>query len=195
MLLKWGLGIGLICLTTFGCFGQNPSLQNTEETTKSTKPSKVRVKNPKKALYYSLILPGAGDIYNKRYWKLPLVYGGIAGVAYGIQWNTRLYNRFQTALSLKRQGLEHEFSNTSLDNVTALENRRNFYDKNRQLSYIGMVGVYGLQAIWAFVDAHLKDFDMDEDISFIRLKPNLDVYGPTGEPIYGIGISISLNGR
>ncbi len=149
---------------------------------------------PKTALYLSLALPGAGQAYNKRWWKLPLVYGAIGGVIYAIDYNTRNYNQFKDALNLKRQDMPHAFTGTFLDNERALLVRRNYFDKNRQLSYIGLVAVYGLQAIEAFVDAHLKNFDIDEDIS-IRIKPTIDTFDPTGEPVLGVGVSIPLYGR
>ena len=194
--MKWTLFISFL-FGVFSLFGQNQSETILLDSLSSSveKPIKVKVKNPKKALFLSLALPGAGDVYNKRWWKLPLVYGGIGGVIYGIDWNTKQFNRFKTALNLKRQGEVHEFTDTRLDDETALRNLRDSFDKNKQLSYIGLVAVHGLQAIWAFVDAHLKDFDIDEDISSIRIKPSLDIYDPTGEPIYGVGISIPLSGR
>ena len=121
--------------------------------------------NPKKAALLSLGLPGAGQLYNRRWWKLPLVYGAFGGIIYAIDFNQGLYQRFRDALELQLSGQEHEFSGTVIDSATALRSLRDQYDRNTQLSFIGTVILYGLVAIEAFVDSHLLGFDIDEDLS------------------------------
>ncbi len=147
---------------------------------------------PKKAMILSLALPGAGQIYNKRWWKVPLVYGALGGMYAVIDFNQSRYRRFRTALDLKRAGMEHEFSNTRIDNEQSLLTLRNGYDKNTQMSYFAFILVYTLQALEAFVDAHLKNFDMDDDLS-IRLKPTIDLAPGARQPVMGIGLTIPLN--
>ena len=122
----------------------------------------------------------------------PLVYGAIGGVVYSIDYNTRQYKRLRDALVLKRMDEEHEFTGTSIDNVRSLQNLRDSFDKNRQLSYIGLVVVYALQAIEAFVDGHLQNFDTDEDISF-KVRPTFEIQTDLGAPVYGLGLQIPLN--
>ncbi len=126
---------------------------------------------PKRALLYSII-PGGGQIYNRRWWKLPVVYGAFAGIIAAVEDNARNYQRFNTAYQLKLDELPHEFSGTRLDNTASLRNLRDGYDKNRQTSYVLVVAVYAMQGIEAFVDAHLRDFDIDDDLSF-RVQPKL----------------------
>ena len=147
---------------------------------------------PKKALIYSLVLPGLGQAYNRRWWKLPLVYGALGGVIYSIDFNTKQYNRLNTALNLKRQDMEHEFTGTTIDSETSLKNIRDDFDKNRQLSYIGLVVVYALQSIEAFVDAHLQNFDMDDDLSFKGIKPHFDYHLPINQPVMGLQFTLPL---
>ena len=120
--------------------------------------------NPYRAGVYSLILPSAGQIYNKRYWKLPLVWGGFAGLVYAVRYNKREYNRFNEAYGAEIAGEPHEFE---LFNVTAdaLRRQRNSFDKNLQTSYVGFVAMYALTALDAYVDAHLKNFDISDDLS------------------------------
>ena len=117
--------------------------------------------NPNKAAILSFALPGAGQAYNKRWWKLPLVYGAFAGMFYAIDFNQGLYRRFRDAL----RGL------------------RDQYDRNTQLSYIGTVLLYGIVAVEAFVDAHLLQFDIDEDLS-MQIAPQVvplpDEFGSAG---------------
>lgn len=150
--------------------------------------------NPKRAALFSLIIPGAGQLYNKRWWKVPLVYGALTGMVLVIDYNQSLYRRLRTALDLKRKGEEHEFSGTSIDNLSSLRSLRDSYDKNTQTAYVGMVLVYTLQAMEAFVDAHLKGFNVDDDLG-LKVRPNIDIIAPTGQPVMGIGVSIPLHGR
>ena len=147
---------------------------------------------PKKALLYSLVIPGSGQVYSGRWWKLPLVYGALGGVVYAIDYNTSQYRRLRNALNLKRDDQPHEFSNTGIDNEQSLRNLRDQFDKNRQMSYVGLVVVHALQAVEAFVDAHLQNFDSDEDLS-LRIRPEFDVT-PFGQPSLGIGLRLPLSG-
>ncbi len=149
--------------------------------------------NPKKALLWSVV-PGGGQIYNRRWWKLPLVYGAFVGIGYAIDYNQSRYRRLKTALDLKRQDMEHEFTGTTLDDVDRLRVLRDEYDKNTQLSYVGIVFVYALQTVEAFVDAHLRNFDMDEDLG-MRFKPYFDQQDVMGQPLYGVTLCIPLNAR
>jgi len=146
--------------------------------------------NPKKALLWAII-PGGGQIYNKSWIKIPFVYGGFFGMYKTIEYNQSRYRRLRDALDAKRKGEEHEFSGTAYDNENTLYVLRNQFDKSTQLSYIGMVAVYFLQGLDAFVTAHLNNFDIDEDISY-KIKPALQTLS-TGETVVGIGVNINLN--
>lgn len=148
--------------------------------------------NPKKAAILSGIIPGAGQAYNKRWWKVPLVYGAMGGMVYLIDFNQSRYRRLRSALVKERAGEEHEFTGTSIGNERSLLSLRNRFDKNTQLSYIGFVFVYMLQSIEAFVDGHLKEFDIEEDLTF-KVRPKLDFSPIANQPVIGLGLSIPLN--
>lgn len=154
----------------------------------------VKVKKPypvpKKAALFAII-PGGGQIYNKRWWKLPFVYGAFGGLIYSIDYNQGRYRRLRDALDLKRMDMEHEFTGTGIDNEQTLRSLRDQFDKNTQLSYIGLVFVYLLQSMEAYVDAHLKNFDVSDDLS-LKLKPQMEVIPALGQPVLGIGLSIDL---
>ncbi|MCB9081362.1 MAG: hypothetical protein H6555_06585 [Lewinellaceae bacterium] len=157
----------------------------------SLPPVVVKVKTPpipKRAAYYSLVLPGAGQVYNGHWWKVPFVYGALGGVAYSVHYNQSRYRRLKTALELQLQGLPHEFTG-QIDSPTTLRSLRDQYDKNTQLSYIGTVVVYAIIAVEAFVDAHLQNFDIDDDLS-LRLQPNLGTHPATGQFSAGVGVVI-----
>lgn len=151
---------------------------------------KRRPPNPKTSALLSLALPGLGQAYNRRWWKLPFVYAAVGGMVYLVDQNQTNYRRLRDALELKRNDEPHEFSGTSIDNVNSLRNLRDSYDKNTQLSYIGLVFVYLLQSIEAFVDAHLLNFDIEDDLS-LRLKPTLESTS-YNQALVGIGISLNI---
>lgn len=146
--------------------------------------------NPKKALLLSLAVPGGGQIYNKRWWKLPFVYGAYTGLVLAIDFNTYNYRRFRDAYIAELAKQPHEFSNTGLD-ANDLRRIRDGYDKNKQLSYIGLFAVHLVQTAEAFVDCHLKTFDVSEDLS-LKIRPTMNAL-PTGTPFFGIGLSLGLS--
>jgi len=139
------------------------------------------VHSPKKAAIYSAILPGLGQAYNKKYWKIPLVYIGFGAIVYFIDWNNENYHFNRTAYDHltddnpdTNKYLEIEaIKNYDLDNPSHLANfedgllkRKDYYRRNRDLLFISMVGFYGLNIIDASVDAHLFNFDISDDLTF-----------------------------
>lgn len=149
--------------------------------------------NPKKAALLSLVIPGAGQVYNKGLWyvKVPIIYAGLGGMVYLIDFNQTQYRRFRDALQLKLQNQPHEFTSTQLDNERSLRILRDSYDKNRQLSYVGIVAVYALQSVEAFVDSHLNTFDINDDLG-LQIKPNFDTDMMTGQPAIGVGVVLKF---
>jgi hypothetical protein len=130
---------------------------------------KNRLPVPKRALLYSFALPGAGQVYNGRWWKAPFAIGAVGTAVYFVQSNTNLYRDLKEALELELQGKMHQFSKFNLG-VNGLRANRDKYDRYRQLSYVAVVATYGLVAVEAFVDAHLQNFDISEDLSW-KIKP------------------------
>lgn len=145
---------------------------------------------PKRALLWSII-PGGGQVYNRDWWKVPLVAGGFYALYRTIDYNTDIYRRLQDAYLLKLEDMDHEFSGTSIDNITTLRNLRDRYDKNTQMSYVFLILGYALQGVEAYVDAHLRQFDIDDDLSF-RLKPTLDILPISGQAVMGFGVVIPI---
>lgn len=151
--------------------------------------SKDDYPNPKKALYLSLAIPGAGQIYNKRYWKAPIVYGGYAWLIYAVQFNTRNYRDLRDAYIAELNDETHKFSGLGYD-ANDLRQLRDQYDKNKQLSYIGIFALHLVQTAEAFVDCHLKTFDVSDDLS-LQVGPSFQsTLG--GAPASGIGISLTI---
>ena len=140
----------------------------------------------------SAILPGAGQVYNKKWWKVPIIYGGFAGLGYAIIFNQGEYDLYRNAY-LKRlddnSSTVDEFDGVYSDaNLIELQD---YYRKNRDLSIIGGVLLYVMNIIDANVDAHLFNFDVSEDLSLNIAPQNLGL-GFGNQPIAGIGISLRL---
>lgn len=150
--------------------------------------------NPTKAVIYSAIFPGLGQIYNRKYWKLPLVYGGFLGLTYAVTWNNRYLTDYSAAykavmsenpLSPENVAKWEDFlpRNDKASNYgtaaevrskfsSSFKRKKDFYRRNRDLSIIGMVALYGLCIVDAYVDAQLFEFDISPDIS-MRVEPTM----------------------
>lgn len=141
--------------------------------------------NPKKALWLSIVLPGAGQIYNRKYWKLPLVYGGFVGCIYAMSWNNQMYNDYSQAyLDIMDNDPNTQSYNQFLHLGTKItdENasrykdlfrrRKDRYRRWRDLSFFVMAGVYALSVIDAYVDASLSEFDISRDLS-LKVSPSI----------------------
>lgn len=139
--------------------------------------------NPKKAGLFSAILPGTGQIYNKQYWKLPLVYGGAGAVVYFIQFNTDKYQTYRKAYVASLEGKTHEF--TGIYDQGALKQLQDGYKRYLDMTYLFSAVGYALQVIDAIVFAHLQNFDVSRDLS-VRFQP---VAMPNG----GAGFGLVMN--
>ena len=161
------------------------------------------VSSVRRATTLSIICPGAGQIYNKSYWRVPIVLGGIATTVYCIDWNNRGYMRFKKAYRLRATYDKNpeDYPNGSTDEfhgrygASFLKNLRDSYRRNRDLCIILTAGMYILQIVDAHVDAHLRDFDVSDDLS-MNLMPVVDcAYSPAlgrATPLFGMGLSINF---
>lgn len=126
--------------------------------------------SPHKASIYSAILPGAGQVYNKKYWKVPIVYTALGSALYFTYDNQQNYNQYRDAFLLRQDGVTDKYEGIYNDNqlITLME----YYERNKELSIIMGVAVYILNIVDASVDAHLFDFDVSEDLS-LNTTPKL----------------------
>lgn len=142
------------------------------------------VPNPQRALWLALMIPGAGQIYNRKYWKLPIFYGGFLGCVYALSWNGQMYSDYSQAyldimdddpntksyvdmlpINYDIIGKEEQFKNI-------FKNKKNFYRRYRDMSVFAMIGVYLLSVVDAYVDAELSSFDISKDLS-MKLEPTI----------------------
>ena len=183
---------------------------------------KVKLKefkpDPNKALLYALV-PGLGQIYNRKYWKLPLVYGAFMGCMYAITWNNKNYKDYSTAyfdimadyqkvLVAEKEGQKYEGpwqeswtifvrngeESTYVSNSQFQENlkrRKDYFRRYRDLSIIITVGVYALSIVDAYVDAQLFDFDISPDLS-LHLEPVVSPKTSVTPRTYGLNCSLKF---
>jgi hypothetical protein len=137
------------------------------KTNDTLKKTKINPLAPSKAAFYSAIFPGMGQIYNKKYWKVPIVYAAIGTGIYAYTWNNTKYHLYRDAYKNRLAGRPDDFS--YLDNDRLIQGQK-FYQKNRDLSAIITAALYILNIVDANVDAHLQQFNVNDDLSF---KPGL----------------------
>ncbi len=147
---------------------------------------------PSRAAFYSAVLPGLGQAYNKKYWKIPLVWGAIGTSTYFYIKNNNDFNRYRNAFKLRRAGRPDEFDNLGghpFISDNGLRRAQDIFKKNRDLSLFVTIGFYILNIIEANVDAHLPDTALDPNISF---NPSLFTVPVTNQTAFGATLSFSF---
>lgn len=191
------------------------TLTDTISVTMSESGENIKVKrdwktwrpNPKKAMWLAIVIPGAGQIYNHKYWKLPIIYGGFVGCAYAMRWNNMMYHDYaQAYLDIKDNDPEtHSYdqflhlgktitSSTKPHYEELFKKRKDRYRRWRDLSFFVMCGVYAFSVIDAYVDASLSEFDISDDLS-MRVSPTIINNQSTNNPwkSAALGLQCSLN--
>ncbi|MFI1745597.1 DUF5683 domain-containing protein [Thalassobellus sediminis] len=163
------------------------SIIGQEKKTKKQKPKKeividslvtinepINPLSPAKAAFYSAVLPGLGQAYNKQYWKIPLVYAALGTGIYFYTNNTKEYNRYRDAYKSRLAGFKNdefyldsqgEPLDTPRVTTEGLERAQKFYRKNKEMTLLALVGIYALNIIEANVSSHLMQFNVDENLS------------------------------
>ena len=163
--------------------------------------------NPQRALWLALVLPGAGQIYNRKYWKLPIFYGGFMGCIYALTWNNMMYKDYSQAYldimdsdpttdsynKFLHLGVQINSSNEERFKQI-FKNRKDKYRRWRDMSIFVMIGVYALSVIDAYVDAELSEFDISKDLS-LEVRPTVIPNLGGGNPLQAqsVGLSCCLN--
>ena len=143
---------------------------------------------PSKAAFYSAVIPGLGQGFNKKYWKIPIVYGALGSSAYLYDFNNKKYWDYRNAYKSRKAGYKNDpYQNLILDDDRLLDGA-DFHKKNRDLSMVFIVGFYILNILDANIDAHLKQYNVNESLT---IKPyinnDIEFYEQS------IGISLNLN--
>ncbi len=179
-----------VCFNTFISFSQKEELIISDAI--ETVEEEVNPLAPSTAAFYSAILPGLGQAYNKKYWKIPIVYG-VLGTSTGFYiYNNQQYNRFRNAFKLMKANKPYEFDgingNISL-NEEALIRAQTRYKEDRDLSLFITIGLYVLQVVEASVDAHLMQLNTNDNLSF---NPNFIIDPITNQVTTGVSISYNF---
>lgn len=164
--------------------------------------------NPQRALWLALVIPGGGQIYNRKYWKLPIVYGGFLGCIYALSWNNMMYKDYAQAYrDLMDSDPNTQYYNKFMHlgrqiNTQAdvdrykdiFKKRKDRYRRYRDLSFFVMIGIYAISVIDAYVDAELSEFDISKDLS-LKVSPAVMSNGMTSNPLYAtaVGVNCSIN--
>ena len=165
------------------------------------------IPNPTRALWLSLVLPGAGQIYNRKYWKLPFIYGGFLGCAYALMWNQMMYRDYSQAYLdimdddpntksyLEMLPPRYDITGREDQFKTIFKRKKDYYRRYRDLSAFCFVGVYLLSVIDAYVDAQLSVFDISNDLS-LKVQPAVigtqNMLGSANRAAYGVGCSLNF---
>ena len=168
------------------------------------KDGSVFVPNPNRALWLSLVLPGAGQIYNRKYWKLPIIYGGFLGCTYALLWNQQMYNDYSQAYLDIMDDDPNTHSYTNMlpmgYDITGREDqfkkifrhKRNYYRKYRDMSIFAFFGVYLVSVIDAYVDAQLSTFDISKDLSVSFEPASIEQRNAIGSGGKALGVQCSI---
>lgn len=142
------------------------------------------VPDPIRSMWLGLVFPGGGQIYNRKYWKLPIIYGGFLGCVYALTWNSQMLHDYSQAyLDImdsdpntksyeKMLPIGYDISGREERFKTIFKNKKNFFRRNRDLSIFAFAGVYLLAVIDAYVDGELSTFDISDDLS-LHLEPTI----------------------
>ena len=180
------------------------------QTLKASKPKKdwsTWRPDPQRALWMAMVIPGGGQIYNRKYWKLPIVYGGFVGCVYALMWNNMMYKDYQpdyldimdddptTASYNKFLHLGRTITPENEERYKSVfKSRKDRYRRWRDLSFFCMVGVYVVSVIDAYVDAELSEFDISKDLS-MKVRPTVMGNGLNSRSLSAasIGVNCSIN--
>lgn len=176
ILLFFGVG-------SFSVFAQG-KVEPIVASTDTIKNQEINPLAPAKAAFYSAILPGLGQAYNKKYWKIPLVYGAIGTSIYSYSWNNKKYHEIRDVYKSRLAGNTND-KYQFLDESRLITTQR-FYQRNRDLSMLFIAAFYILNIVDANVDAHLGQFNVNDNLS---LNPDVQQNDLNFRPSFGLALN------
>ncbi len=197
MNLKYLLTVFVLLMATTLVVAQKDTLQikNNQDTIVETQKNykEYNPLAPAKAAFYSAILPGLGQAYNGKYWKIPIAYAGLGVGIYFYLDNDKQYDRYRNAYKSRLAGSkDDEFyvdTNNPRVSTDGLIRAQKFYQRNKEVSLLVTAGIYILNIIDANVDAHLQQFNVNEDLSF---KPAVNYDDFSGKTRYGLSLNYNF---
>ena len=177
--------LAALLLTSVSSFAQQKEEKDSVAVTTPKIAYKYDALAPSKAAFYSGILPGLGQLYNKKYWKAPIVWGGLGISVYSYSFNQGKYKEYRNAYKQLLAGKVLTGELAGLDSDRLIRGQK-FYQRNRDLSALVTIGIYLLNIVDANVDAHLKQFNVDDNLT---LRPALQQN--TLDNKYNMGLTLS----
>ena len=178
----------ILCIVSLSLYGQT-----SRDSLTFLEPIKVAESinplAPAKAAFFSAVLPGLGQAYNKKYWKIPLVYAGLGAGAYFYQLNHKEYRSFRDAFKRRLEGFDDDKYQGIFSDQTLIQAQR-LYQRNRNISTLVFVGMYVLNIIDANVDAHLIQFNVSENLS---LQPDYTPFDRFGNHQVALTLQLKFN--
>jgi len=184
---RFGAMVVLVWLLAYSAASaQQDSIRVEERKSKKEKPDYSSLpKNPRKATMLSAILPGAGQVYNGKAWKVPILYAGFMADIYFIGYNNQRYQVFREALFAFDEGEDNLFPSLNRD---ALVRNVDYWRRNRDLTILLLGVIYALNIIDANVDAHLSGFDISDELS-LAIEPSMQQFAAQNQ---SLGLSVKL---
>lgn len=201
--------IGLLCVIPYWGFAQENEPVYSTQTKKNKEvklgsfdrgeAAEINPLAPAKAAFFSAVLPGLGQAYNKKYWKIPMVYAALGSSLYGYLNSQSAYTEFRDAFKSRRAGFMtdkyYDLNNSGLVpgspdiSDSSLQKAQELAQDNRDLALVVTIGIYALNIIDANVDAHLKQFNVSQDLSF-RWSPTLEKSGIDQQWYTGVQLTL-----
>ena len=188
--ILWRISLAVLLFFSVPCFAQEPVVETSDTSSQqqTVTETDTTLHSPRKAAMYSAMLPGLGQIYNRKYWKLPIVYAGFGTLGYFIGFNNIRFREFKQAYK--------DFPDYKLDypyplTLEQIDRAMIYYKRWRDLSILGTLGFYLFQIIDATVDAHLINWEVGDDLSF-NLEPAL-IFPPASNRINTLGLRACLS--
>jgi len=149
-------------------------------------------KMPRQAAIRSAVLPGLGQVYNKRWWKVPFIYGGFVAIGLAYEFNQRYYKEFLGEVQYRsennNQPKNPKYAGYSFDGMVRVKDN---FRRNRDLSILGLIGMHALNIIDAYIDAKFFRFDVSDDLTF-RIEPSLQRSNTYTSQVYLLKINLAL---
>lgn len=165
--------------------------------------TKIWIPDSGKATWFAVVFPGGGQIYNRKYWKLPIIYGGFTGCAYALSWNTKTYKEYSRAYMDIMDGdpttdsykyyitTGSDFKEGESTSATRIKKAKDRFRRYRDMSIFAFIGVYLISIVDAYVDAELSNFDIGPDLS-LRVEPAVIIDRKFSGNSIGIQCSITF---
>ena len=183
---KFALLLFSLALITGTAFSQKSSAPSP-----ALKQKKKTDHHPSTAMIFSACVPGLGQAYNKKYWKIPVIYAAMGTTIYFVDFNNKLYRSYKRAYIARTDTSAATIDNYPLYNATQLKELQDYHHRYRDLSAIFTFLFYTINVVDAYVDGHLRSFDVSDNLS-LHIHPSFNFYSANRKPVTGLALSLKF---